>query len=51
MEKKLKKLKEQLSRARYGCAGMFPHPGWYEEVERLTKEIAKLEGKLNGKEN
>ncbi len=48
-KKKLSELKQQLSRARYGTAGMFPHPGWYEEVDRLEREIAKLERKLNGR--
>lgn len=46
MKKKKKEtkieLESRLSRAIYGQAGMFPHPGWKEEEEYCRKELAKL---------
>lgn len=49
LDKRLAELKKQLSFAKYKCAGMYPHPHWFEDVERLTKEISLLERKINGK--
>jgi hypothetical protein len=45
-KEKLEKLKMELSRAIYGQAGYFPHPGWAEEEKKLREEIAKLHKKI-----
>jgi hypothetical protein len=45
IQKKIEELESRLSRARYGQAGMFPHPGWAEEEKECEKQLAKLRKK------